>query len=464
MYQTLRRTFYWPSMAMDTYNTVRNCVACAKERISLRKHASFLKLFPATAPLEFVSIDILGPLPRTTTGFRYLLVISDRYSKLTRTVPLRDIKSVTIARAFCEHWVFQYGPPTYVLSDNGGQFTSKFFQSICSILGARNLFTAAYHPQTNGQVERFNRTILSGLRHFCSDHGRDWDKFVHAVTFGYNSTVHRVTGSTPFELVLAKSPSPLNLSASETIPHGTTRLEKDRFRERLKALMASATKQMSTAQARYKRNFDRRVNPLAEEIKVNDLVFVKRETPTEAEDHEKRNRLIAAGDHKLRSKTVGPYPVTKVTSHNVRIIRDGMEQTISKDRVVKCPGPSVQSPTIVEDPSTGPTLAPVATDVAIQYPADRHVVGEGMTSTFTQVLARFPTHATQPTVQGTDDDANTPDIIRQPPPVDTPASASPTSRPFARLRKRSLATQSNREEQSRRRVTRSMSATNDPRQ
>ena len=444
MYQSLRRTFYWPSMAMDTYNTVRNCVACAKERISLRKHASFLKLFPAAKPLEFVSIDILGPLPRTTTGFRYLLVITDRYSKLTRTIPLRDVKSVTIAKAFCENWVFQYGPPTYLLSDNGGQFTSKFFQSICSILGTRNLFTAAYHPQTNGQVERFNRTILSGLRHFCGDHGRDWDKFVHAVTYGYNNTVHRVTRCTPFELVLAKPPAHLSLAQADTIPHGTTRLEKDRFKERLKALMASATKQMSKAQNLYKKNFDKRVNPLVDEIKVGDLVFVKRETPSETEDKEKRTRSVAIGEHKLRSKTVGPFPVTKVTSHTVRLLRDGLEQTVSKDRVIKCPGTTVPNPTLVEEEPQAPPVKPARTDVAIQYPEGRHIVGEDMPSTFSQVLRRFPAQA---------------DYSAHATPSATTSPDEPTAhRPFSRVRKRSLVTQDNREELAQKRVTRSMRA------
>ena len=198
MYQTLRRTFYWPSMGLDVYITVMQCASCAKELISLRKHASLLKLFPAETPLESVSIDILSPLPRSKASNRYLLVITERYFKLFKTVSLRDITAWQVAKAFCEHWVFNYRPPSKLLSDNGGQFTSKFFQSICEIFGTRNLFTTAYHPQTNGQMERFNRTILAGLRHYCSKRGRDWDEFSSAVTFGYKNTVHRRKGLAPF--------------------------------------------------------------------------------------------------------------------------------------------------------------------------------------------------------------------------------------------------------------------------
>lgn len=77
LFSTLRREFYRPSMALDCYSAVRSCTACAKERIGLRKHKSYLKTFMATAPLEYVAIDILGPLKKTKEGNEYLLVISD---------------------------------------------------------------------------------------------------------------------------------------------------------------------------------------------------------------------------------------------------------------------------------------------------------------------------------------------------------------------------------------------------
>ena len=191
IYQTLRRKFYWPLMALDAYQTFRQCSSCTRERITLRKHATCLSLFPAQAPLEYVAIDISGPLPKTNDGHRYLQCITDRYSKIVRTIPLKNITAATVAQDFCEHWVFHFGPLPHLLSDNGGQFTAKFFQDVCAILRIRKLFKTDYHPQTNGQVERFNRTILAGLRHFCSEKSGDWDRFSPAITFAYNNTVHR---------------------------------------------------------------------------------------------------------------------------------------------------------------------------------------------------------------------------------------------------------------------------------
>jgi transposase InsO family protein len=97
-------------------------------------------------------------------GIRFLLVMMDRFSKLTRTVPLRSISAFTVARAFCEQWVFVYGAPRYVLIDNGPQFTAMFFLPVCRELVIGKVFTTAYHPQKNGQVEVFNRTILISSR------------------------------------------------------------------------------------------------------------------------------------------------------------------------------------------------------------------------------------------------------------------------------------------------------------
>jgi Integrase zinc binding domain len=105
MIQSLRRSFFWPKMALDVTNTVRNCNTCANNRVKERSRSSYLKLFPATRPLAYVAIDILGPLPKTEHANRFLLVMTDRFSKLTKTVPLRTTTAFVCARAFCEHWV-----------------------------------------------------------------------------------------------------------------------------------------------------------------------------------------------------------------------------------------------------------------------------------------------------------------------------------------------------------------------
>lgn len=200
MYHVLRRSYYWPQMAVDVAATVRNRPHCARNRVRLRKKLNRMKLF--TSPLESVAIDILGPLPKSKRGRKYLLVVMGRITKLTQVVTLRTVTANTVAVAFCEAWIFKYGVPKMLLSDNGPQFSARFFQSICVLIGVTNVFTSGYHPKTNGQSERYNRTIVAMLRNYDNEHQSDWDTYAGALTYAYNCHVHRSTRTTPFDFVL----------------------------------------------------------------------------------------------------------------------------------------------------------------------------------------------------------------------------------------------------------------------
>lgn len=139
MFTRLRRTYYWPLMAADIAATVRSCPHCANNRLLLIRNKQKMRLFPATKPLEQVSVDLLGPLPRTRAGHRFILVIADRFTKLTQVVPLRRSTGLDVAKAFASHWVIKYGAPKEVLSDNGPQFASKLYQNTCLVMGRKHL-------------------------------------------------------------------------------------------------------------------------------------------------------------------------------------------------------------------------------------------------------------------------------------------------------------------------------------
>lgn len=328
LYKYLRRSFFWKSMAFDCYLTVKNCTDCAKNRIFLRTRQKKMRLFPAKAPLESVAIDILGELVKTPRGHKYLLVISDRFSKLVRTIPLKNISANTVAQAFVTHWVMPYGPPTHLVSDNGSQFTSKFFQHVCQLLGIRNLFTTTYHPQTNGQVERFNRTILAAIRSYTAEFPKEWDLYTDTITFAYNTYPHSTTGCPPFELVLSRPPSTLII---EQQPHRLRAEKPKEFRDRwvmwLKCLVADAKVASKGEQVRQKRNFDQHVRPVEQQLKAGVLVYVKKEGYTKAETR-----------HKLASVVEGPFMVLGVGEDTVLVRRDVDDERISRDRIVLAPG------------------------------------------------------------------------------------------------------------------------------
>jgi len=97
-------------------------------------------------------MDLLGPLTETKAGNVFLLITVDRFSKLIRAVPVAGITATDVLSEFCRDWISVYGPPDTVLTDNGPQFASLFFQGVRNLMGTRNLVTTTYHPQTNGQV------------------------------------------------------------------------------------------------------------------------------------------------------------------------------------------------------------------------------------------------------------------------------------------------------------------------
>lgn len=102
MYYSMRRRFWWPSLATDAYGVVTRCAACAQSRLALRRHTAPMRLFLATEPLTEVNLDILGPLPKTRARNRFVLVFTDRFSKVVRCGAMRKITAVAVASALVE--------------------------------------------------------------------------------------------------------------------------------------------------------------------------------------------------------------------------------------------------------------------------------------------------------------------------------------------------------------------------
>lgn len=186
IYYRVKQHFYWTALAAECYATVLSSAKRPRNRLKLRKNVGALKLFPATAPLKSVCIDILGELVGRALELRYLLVIKDRFTKLVRTVLLRGVTTAKIAKQFVNKWAFSYGPPIKLIAENGHQFKSRFFKDVCKIVNVHNSFKTTYNLQTNDKVEIFNSKIRSALRAYVSDHRRDWDLYTSTFMYAYN--------------------------------------------------------------------------------------------------------------------------------------------------------------------------------------------------------------------------------------------------------------------------------------
>jgi hypothetical protein len=130
--------------------------SCCQSRLKNQKRTRKLRLFPPTAPLEQVAIDVPGPLPKTLSGNRCLLVMTKRSSKVTRVATMKGATAEETAQVFLDILESGYGIPIFLLSDKRGNFISVYFQRIAHVMSIRQLFTTAYHPACSGQAERFN--------------------------------------------------------------------------------------------------------------------------------------------------------------------------------------------------------------------------------------------------------------------------------------------------------------------
>lgn len=155
---------------VDAISTVRDCAYLSKNRAFLRNWADPLKLFLENTPLESVGYWPFGPRPKSRSGFSYIIVILEGFTKLVQVVPLRLTRSVDFSQANLKKWVYKYGPLKKILSDNEEQYISKSFQSVCQLLAITNVFISTYHPLTNKQVERYNQTLTAMLRCYDNDH------------------------------------------------------------------------------------------------------------------------------------------------------------------------------------------------------------------------------------------------------------------------------------------------------
>ena len=165
-----------------------------------------LYLFPVGQAFDRVAVDILGPLPLSKLGNRYIIVFSDYLTRWPEAFAIPTMDAPLIAKLFFQEIICRHGSPRTLLSDRGKNFLSKLMLEICAIVNTKKINTTAYRPQTDGLVERFNATLAQSLSMFVSDHQKDWDLFLHGILLAYRTSPSATTGDTPFYLLYGREP------------------------------------------------------------------------------------------------------------------------------------------------------------------------------------------------------------------------------------------------------------------
>ena len=219
----LKERFYWPGHANDVKNWCRACPSCSTRKTPAPKQRAPLGSLQAGYPMQIVSVDILGPLPMTETGNSYILVVGDHFTKWMEAYSIPNQEAKTVANKLIDEFFCRYSTPEQLHSDQGAQFQSNLVAEVCRILKIGKSRTTPYHPQCDGVVERFNRTLLDMLATTTGNHPHDWEIHLRKVCLAYNTSVHSTTGYSPFYLMFGhQARLPIDIMCGTTKPSTNT--------------------------------------------------------------------------------------------------------------------------------------------------------------------------------------------------------------------------------------------------
>ena len=380
-YLNVLNHFYWPHLRRDVSEYCKSCHVCqmvGKPNESIP--AAPLKPIPACSePFSEIIIDCVGPLPKTKSGNQYLLTIMCRSTRFSEAIPLHNIKAPRIVESLVKFFSI-VGLPTLVQSDQGSNFMSNVMQQVTYQLGIKQCKSAAYHPESQGALERFHQTLKNMIRAYCFQYEKQWDQGIHLLLFAIREAVQESLGFSPYELVFGctvrgplkvlkeswlKEDSPINLLDQVST-----------LRNRLTVAYELAQKNLKGAQTKMKRWYDK--NAKQRHFRVGDKVLV----------------LLPLQNHPLQARYFGPYSVAKKVNEVDYVINTPDRRKVQRLCHVNMMKPYVERAGSGEHPVTRTVPVLVVEKGPIDpviVPSVGDVAGDSMKLKNSEVLANLGT-------------------------------------------------------------------------
>lgn len=304
-HKTLRRIkleYFWPRMYTHILNYIKSCNSCNERRAHIPSKLAPLQRMPiASKPMEYVAVDAMGPFPMSYSGNKYLLVMSDYFTRWPEAYPTPDIKSDTVARVL-EKFIARHGVPNHLISDRGSNFLSKSISEVYKRLGILKHSTSPYHPQSDGVVEKLNGTLINALCHLVNETHTDWDRHVEFALMAHRSSTHTTTGFSPSQVLYGREIAlPHNILTGEPVKsYCEIKDYTYDLNQRLKKTYEMVQKhliQAAEGQEKYRLKFAKQ-----KKLKVNDSVYLY------------EPNVKPGLSRKLSKPNKGPFVITKILS------------------------------------------------------------------------------------------------------------------------------------------------------
>lgn len=218
----IKERYYWPTMVLDVRRYVTNCIRCIK-----RKGA------PDTGPgpqlgkaspqfMDIVFLDVVGPLPISATGNRFILTMLEGFTRFPEAVALPEVTAPTVAKAFVNTFVLRYGLPRAILTDFGSNFCSKTFTAMCALLRIKPVHCSPFRPMTN-LTEPMHKPLVDFISLFIASRGTEepWDDCLPFALMSLRSHKHSSLDTSPSTMLFGRGitlPGDLDLAPQLSQP------------------------------------------------------------------------------------------------------------------------------------------------------------------------------------------------------------------------------------------------------
>ena len=309
-YHKILNHFFWPNLRGDVKEFLKTCHTCqlAGKPNQIIPKAPLQPITVPHEPFDKLIVDCVGPLPKTKKGNEYLLTVMCPTTRFPDAIPLKNISARNVANHLLKIFTV-HGIPREIQSDRGTNFTSDLFSSILRELNVKQILSSAYHPESQGVLERWHQTFKSMLRKFCIENNPNWDEGIDYLLFAIREAPQESTGFSPFELLYGRNlRGPLALikeewlNASTEFKNRTVQQYMDKLQDTLRKVREVARQNLTSAQLDMKVSYDR--NTKARKFSKGDLVLAYFPLPGSP----------------LKSKYYGPYKVLDNVNNNTYVI------------------------------------------------------------------------------------------------------------------------------------------------